>query len=250
MMRAITSSILAALIIAQVAVLSSASELDRLTRAVNMIKAYSAGSLTTCAAVGNNAPFCDVSYPVPEYAQRDAKALDRAAQTIVNGIKNSPSVSASQACLRDIKGLYCNIMFPRCDRVRNEISFNTSNCINADEKCPQSIRDNIKKGHLCDYIPRGKFYLNDCIKPPSYSYKTCPNAPNAVLIPKFLVAEPVLQDNGATALKKYLKSKKVSDACINTAMQLECGVIPFCSPNKTLLLTTLTQSVCKNFINW
>lgn len=232
--------------------LSSASELERrVARAMTMVNAYSFGSLTRCAAGGGNiAPFCGITYPVPEYVQIDAKAYDNAAQAIVNGIRNNPQYQASTACVQDMKSFYCNLLFPRCDPLRNEVIYNTSNCVNADEKCPQVVHDSLKKSRICDFIPRGTFYLNDCVKPPSFTYQTCPTAPSGVLIPKFLSANPVFQDISATSFKAYLKKEKVSDHCIQVAMHLECAATPFCSPNKTLLLTTITQRVCTNFYNW
>ena len=223
---------------------------QRIARAMAMVNAYSVGSLTKCGSVGNDAQFCGVKYPVPEYVQYFGKSYDNVAKSVVNGIKNNPSLKVSPACVHDVKGLYCNLMFPRCDMQSNEITFNTSNCINSDVKCPTAVHNYIRKSHICDFVPKGSFYLNDCIKPPSYNYQTCPKAPDAVRIPKFLANNPLFQDTTATTFKQFLKKSNVSDHCIQVAMQLECGATAFCSPNRTLLLTTITKRVCHNFYNW
>ncbi|EDV23920.1 uncharacterized protein TRIADDRAFT_57633 [Trichoplax adhaerens] len=214
------------------------------------VKAYSYNSLTSCANIGNIATYCGVNYPVPNVIKTDATRLVVAAKALVNYIKNGPQFNAPAACVNDIKNTYCSILFPRCDSKRNEVSFNTSNCINSYNNCPDSVKKILPSYINCDVIPKGAFYLNDCIKPPSFNLKNCPNPPSNVLIPRYLTMDPLLVDTSIPNLRSFMQTQGNNKLCIQSFVDFLCADIPFCSQDRTMLLTTATTGKCQSSFSW
>ena len=206
--------------------------------------------MSSCANVGSAGVYCSVNYAVPDSIRINAAENAMTAQTLVNYIKNSPQFQASDACVNDVRKSICSILFPRCDPQRKEVIFDTGDCINSFKDCPAGVKNVLKNYMNCDVLPKGKFVLNDCIKPPSFNLKNCPQAASNVLIPKYLAMNPLLVDTSIPGLKSFMQSQGNDNQCIQLLVKFLCADIPFCSQNKTKLLTTATVQGCQSLFTW
>lgn len=194
--------------------------------------------------------YCDINYPVPNWIKTNAAENAITAQALVNFIKNSPQFKASDACINDVRKVFCSVLFPQCDPQRNQVNFNAGNCMNSFSNCPNGVKTLLKNYINCDLLPKGAFKLNDCIKPPNFNLKNCPKAASNVLIPKYLTMNSLIVDTGIPALRSFMQSQANDNLCVQQVVNFMCTDAPFCSQDKTKLLTTATVKGCQSILTW
>lgn len=170
---------------------------------------------------------------------------------ILKIVSKVPDIHIYDKCITNIKKLYCNLIFPRCDITTNQVIFtNSSNCYAATSSCPPVVNSAIRHSELCQNIPTGQFKLDTCVIAPKMHYHNCPNRPSLVAVPKFLILNRLLVDIAASYQVNILKANGASDQCIQKFVNVMCQSVPFCSPDKKSLMTAMTKQTCYNSINW
>ncbi|RDD44246.1 hypothetical protein TrispH2_004610 [Trichoplax sp. H2] len=230
---------------------TASSSFEKSTSGLVSINAYPFGSIASCKQIPQAAVnYCGLNYKTAASSANLAPELTLVIYHILMVITNLPNIQASDQCVQNVKHLYCGLVFPRCDASKSQITFNTTNCYEATGACSSVVNSVIRRIKLCQFAPHGNFELDTCVKPPTISYLHCPSNPNLVTVPKYLILNRILVDVATTYDVDLLRDKGATEQCIQNYVNLLCQSIPFCSPDKKSLMTTVTKEMCYNAVNW
>ncbi|EDV28225.1 uncharacterized protein TRIADDRAFT_53619 [Trichoplax adhaerens] len=158
-------------------------------------------------------------------------------------------------CANYFKQIKCNATFPQCSSDRTTLTYvNISNlCAQFRSECSNTSNVPAECTYHRPSEPKSVYNLSACIKPTSalhFHGNDCPPRPKDLTIPEWFNDDRSQLQVIAIHVPDTLRSNGASESCIKKVLSYGCHEIPFCSADRTELLSAGNQQNCQKALTW